>query len=207
MRRALLLVCVALFVAGCGSVTPPNGSHSPTPGHHGGIPQALLSSVRPIGHGPRFQPGIRGSVPGACTAPLGRRLLAHVEIFGSDRVVLLAAGIGTRPPRRLNDGHVTYARCFGDLVTLDPTGTVYFRRGRRLSLGALFGAWGHALTARRIASFTGGRVRVYVNGRRQPGAPGAVVITRGAEIVLEVGPQVPPHVGFGFAPAPAPDLR
>ena len=203
----MLLVGVAMFVAACGSITPPNGSHPPTPGHRGGIPQALLSAVRPIGRGPRFQPGIRGPVPGACTAPLGRRLRAHVEIFGADRVVLLAAGIGTRPPRRLSDRHLTYARCFGDLVTLDPTGTVYLRPGRWLTLGALFAAWGHALTARRVASFTGGRVRVYVNGRRRRGSPGAVVIAAGAEIVLEVGPQVPPHVRFGFATAPARNLR
>ena len=146
-------------------------------------------------------------MPGPCTTPLGRRLRAHVEIFGADRVVLLAAGIGTRPPRRLSDGHLTDARCFGDLVTLDPTGTVYFLPAGRPTLGALFAAWGHALTGHRIASFTGGRVRVYVDGRPWRRSPGAVPITRDAEIVLEVGPQVPPHTHFTFPPAPAKDLR
>jgi dihydroxyacid dehydratase/phosphogluconate dehydratase len=33
-----------------------------------------------------------------------------------------------------------------------------------------------------------------------PGAPGAVPLTRHAEIVLEVGPHVPPHSSYAFPP-------
>ena len=206
MRRALLLLGVAVLVAGCGAATSPpaKGSHPPTPGHRaGGIPRALLAGVRPIGRGPRFRPPVRGPVPGACTTPLGRRLRAHVEVFGADRVVLLAAGIGTRGPWRLSDGRLTRARCFGELVTLDPTGTVYFRAGHGLTVGDLFRAWGQPLGRGRIASFGGGRVRVYVNGMAHGGSPAAVRLTEDAEIVLEVGPRVPPHVHFVFPRAPS----
>lgn len=143
---------------------------------------------------------------GTCTTPLGRRNAVHVEIFGADLVVLMPAGIGTRPPRRLTDGRVVGATCFGELVTLDPTGTVYLRSGHRVTLGDLFDDWGQPLTATRIASFTGGQVRVYVNGRRRRGAPRSVPLTTGSEIVLEVGPQVPPHRHFTFPSAPAAGL-
>jgi hypothetical protein len=116
--------------------------------------------------------------------------------------LLLAAGIGTRAPRHLSTGRLTHAHCFGDVVTLDPTGIVYFRPGRGLTVGDLFRAWGQPLTHERIASFTGGRVRVYVNGVARSGAPARVRLTRDAEIVLEVGPPVPPHSHFVFPNVP-----
>ncbi len=99
------------------------------------------------------------------------------------------------------------AGCFGELVTLDPTGTVYFRPGAHLTLGDLFGAWGQTLSATRIASFSGGRVRVYVDGKARSGSPRVVPLKDGEEIVLEVGPHVPPHRGFRFPKGPSPDLR
>jgi len=190
MKRAALPWIVAVLVAGCGSSAP-----------HG-IPSSLLRGVRPIGRGPRFEPPVRGPVTGACVAPLGDRLEAHVEVFGADRVVLLPAGIGTRPPLELRDGRLTRASCFGDLVTLDPTGTVYFRPGRKLTLGDLFTAWGQPLTATRIASFRAGTVRAFVNGRAVAGSPRRIVLTPHAEIVLEAGPWVPPHTRFSFSQAP-----
>jgi hypothetical protein len=192
VRRACSLLLVSLVIVGCGSAAPV--TH--------GIPRSLLAGVRPIGRGPRFQPPVSGPVGGTCTAPLGRRLQAHIELFGANRVVLLATGIGTRPPRRIRDGRLTSARCFGELVTLDPTGTVYFRSGYSLTVGDLFRAWGQPLSSTRIASFTGGRVRVYVNGHRSSVSPRAVPLTRDAEIVLEVGPHVPPHRRFVFPAQP-----
>jgi hypothetical protein len=39
---------------------------------------------------------------------------------------------------------------------------------------------------------------VFVDGERWPGAPAAVPLTRHAEIVLEVGPRVPPHSSYAF---------
>jgi hypothetical protein len=201
MRRGLLLCAVAVLVAGCGSTAPPAKLR-----RAGGIPEKLLEEVRPIGRGARFEPPVRGQVPGACLTRLGQRLEAHIEVFGANRVVLLPAGIGTGAPRTISDGRVTRARCFGDLVTLDPSGIVYFRAGAKLTLGDLFTAWGQTLSSRRIASFSGGRVRVFVNGLAARGSPRTIVLTPRAEIVLEVGPRVPPHTHFTFPPAPSTKL-
>jgi hypothetical protein len=200
MRRAALLLGLALLAGGCGA------NHQAPPAKQrraGAIPESLLAEVRPIGRGPRFEPPVKGPVLGVCASQLGRRLEAHIEVFGANRVVLLPAGIGTGAPRAMSDGRVTQARCFGDLVTLDPSGIVYFRAGTRLTLGDLFAAWGQALSFTRIASFSGGRVRVFVNGRAAGGSPRAITLTPRAEIVLEVGPRVPPHTHFTFPPAPS----
>jgi len=44
-------------------------------------------------------------------------------------------------------------------------------------------------------------VRAYVDGRRWTRtAPAAIPLTRHAEIVLELGPYVPPHRSFTFPP-------
>lgn len=208
MRRVALATGLALLLGGCGATAPSEhqqragGTPSTKQRRVDGIPRTLLAEVRPIGRGPRFEPPVRGRAPGACTAPLGPRREAHIELFGADRVVLIPAGIGTRPPRRLSDGRVVAARCFGALVTLDPTGIVYFRAGLRPTLGDLFRAWGQALRRGQIASFTGSAVRVYVNGRPRVGSPRAVPLTPEAEIVLEVGARVPPHSRFSFPSAP-----
>ena len=165
------------------------------------IPRALLSQARPIGAGPRFHPPATGPVSGTCTPGLGPRDGVHVEVFAANRVLLLPAGIGTKPPRDVLDGRVTQARCYGQLVTLDPTGVVLVRPGAKLTLGALFRSWGQPLSPARLASFSapaGTRVTVFVDGRAWPGAPAAVPLTRHAEIVLEVGPHVPPHQSYTF---------
>ena len=165
------------------------------------IPRALLSQARPIGAGPRFHPPATGPVSGTCTPGLGPRDGVHVEVFAANRVLLLPAGIGTKPPRDVLDGRVTQARCYGQLVTLDPTGVVLVRPGAQLTLGALFRSWGQPLSPARLASFSapaGTRVTVFVDGRPWPGAPAAVPLTRHAEIVLEVGPPVPPHQSYTF---------
>ena len=197
MRPVGVMLACGL-IAGCGGTSAATGRQ-----RKGGIPASLLAGVRPIGRGPRFQPPLKGSVTGACTARLGIRGQTHVELFGANRVVLLAAGIGTRAPRRLVDGRLRRAACFGEVVTLDPTGTVYFRPGTHPTVGALFSAWGQPLTPKRIASFTGGRVRVYVDGRLRRGSPRSVPLRTGAEIVLEVGPYVPPHTHFSFPQIPS----
>jgi hypothetical protein len=59
------------------------------------------------------------------------------------------------------------------------------------------------LSVARLASFrapAGTRVAVYVDGRAWHGMPGAVPLTPHAEIVLEVGPHVPPHSSYAFPP-------
>jgi hypothetical protein len=213
-RSAAALLGVTLLLAGCGA-----GRAAPAKQRRAGvgvdlgvtlggqIPASLLAGVRPIGRGPRFQPPISGAVPGRCERALGRRLAAHIEVFGANQVILLAAGIGTTAPRDFSDGRLVHARCFGDVVTLDPTGIVYFRAGASLTLGTVFRAWGEPLTATRVASFSGGRTATYVDGRAWRGAPSAVPLTSGAEIVVESGPHVPPHRRFVFPPPPSPRMR
>lgn len=125
----------------------------------------------------------------------------HVEVFGANRVVILPAGIGTRPPRRLFAGRIVGAGCFGAVVTVEATGLVLVRAGTTPSLAELFRSWGQPLSDHRVAGFSApGRagVRVFVNGRRWPGAPESVPLRRHAEIVLEVGPYVPPHRFYTF---------
>jgi hypothetical protein len=206
--------CAALLLAGCGS-----GRAAPAKQRRAGvrasggivlggkIPASLLAGVRPIGRGPRFQPPVSGAVPGRCLPALGVRLASHIEVFGANRVVLLAAGIGTAGPREFRDGRLTNARCFGDVVTLDPTGTVYFRERAGVTLGTVFRAWGETLTATRVASFTGGRTLAYVDGREWHGSPASLPLTSGAEIVVEIGPHVPPHRHFTFTPLPSKRIR
>jgi hypothetical protein len=163
---------------------------------------ALLRQARPIGHAPRFHPPASGPVIGRCRRDLGLRHAIHIEVFADDRVVLLASGIGVRPPLHHQQGRIVKAACYGDVVTLEPTGVVLVRPHRALSLAAVFRAWGQPLSRRRLASFRSGRrrVRVFVDGRRFAGPPGDVPLTRHGEIVLEVGPYVPPHQRYAFPP-------
>jgi len=162
-----------------------------------------VAEARPIGRGARFHPPATGPLTGRCRDRLGSRLAVHVELFAANRVVLIPAGIGTRPPRRFSAGRISRARCYGDLVTLEPTGVVLVRGGAHLLLSNLFGAWGQPLTSSRLASFSaaaGTRVTVFVDGRRWDRSPGSVPLRRHSEIVLEVGPHVPPHTSYTFPP-------
>lgn len=194
-------LATAALVTGCGGSTP--AVRAPRTEQNATAPAALVREARPIGHAARFHPHVRGPVIGPCRPRLGIRRGVHIEIFAANRVVLLAAGIGTRPPRRIAEGRITSAGCFGALVTLEPTGVVLVRRGSRLTLAAVFRSWGQPLSARRVASFSAQRghgVRVFVGGRRWTGPVGAVPLRPRAEIVVEVGPYVPPHSRYTFPP-------
>jgi hypothetical protein len=187
---------LALFaIGGCGSTE--RAAHTPGP------PPKLLAEARPIGRGPAFQPPVSGPVIGACKPGLGSRAGVHVEVFAANRVVLIPAGIGTKPPRRVLSGRISSAGCYGDLVTLEPTGLVLVRAGAHLMLADLFRSWGRSLSSRRVASFSalaGEKVRVFVGGRRWGGPPGGVPLSVHSEIVVEVGPYVPPHSAYTFPP-------
>jgi hypothetical protein len=110
--------------------------------------------------------------------------LVHLELFANRRVVIVPARIGVRS-----------ATCRARLWTFDPTGVVAFRP--RATLGELFTVWGRALMPRRLLTFAG-RVRLYVDGVQRRTDPRALVLRRGAEIVLEVGGYVPPHGSYVF---------
>ena len=62
---------------------------------------------------------------------------------------------------------------------------------------------GELLSRTRLTSFTaaqGTQVAVFIDGRPWRAAPTAVPLTPHAEIVLEVGPRVPPHSSYTFPP-------
>jgi hypothetical protein len=186
-------------------IIPPQWQHV-SGGHdylwHDGRLQAL-AQARPIGRGPRFDPPVSGAVTGRCRRQLGARKGVHIELFAADRVVILAEGIDTRPPRVFSAGRLSRARCYGDLVTIDPTGVVLVRPRLHLNMSELFRAWGQPLSRTRLASFStaaGRQVAVYVDGRPWSGSPRNVPLTAHAEIVLEVGPHVPPHITYMFPP-------
>lgn len=187
---------LGLALAGCGGA---GTVHTTTDG----IPPRLAAEARPIGRSPRFHPPPGHSIIGTCTPHLGARDAVHVELFGANRVVLIPAGISVGQPFVSSAGRIVRARCYGALVTLDPTGVVLVRRGLRLSLGDLFRAWGQRLSRRYLASFAappGTGVTVYVDGVRWRGSPASVPLERHDEIVLEVGPHVPPHTSYTFPP-------
>ncbi len=189
---------LAGVMAGCGATSPAGATSA-----SGTIPSALLREARPIGAGPSFHPPVRGPVIGRCRAGLGARRGVHVEVFAADRVVLIAAGIGVRGPIRFSAGRIAAARCYGAMVTVEPTGVVLVRPGARLTLGDLFRAWGQPLSTHRAGPFAARRgdpVRVYTSGHRRPGDPAAVPLIVHGEIVVEVGPRVPPHAAYTFPP-------
>lgn len=190
-----LVLLTGLASAGCGSTErPPNAP---------ALPAALVREARSIGRGTRFQPPATGPIVGPCRRELGPRVGVHVELFAANRVVLVASGIGTRPPRAYSEGRISEALCYGDLVTLEPTGVVLVRRGTRLRLSDLFRAWGQRLSPRSLATFSAPprrRVRAFVDGRPWRGRPGDVPLVAHSEIVLEVGPYVPPHSRYTFPP-------
>jgi hypothetical protein len=124
---------------------------------------------------------MHGPCAGALGAPAAR---IHLELFANNRVIIVPPRVGVRS-----------ARCRARLWTVDPTGVVHVERPARL--GDLFRVWGRELTARRLLSFHGG-VRVYVNGVRRRGDPRALVLRDRDEIVLEVGPFIPPHRSYLF---------
>ncbi len=166
-------------------------------------------SVRPwpIGPGAAYRPPAATATVEAGAAlgrfrcaPPGAAFPLHLEIFADRRVVVVPAGIGVGRPAAAGVRSVSSRSCTYPLSTRTPGGIVEVADGLRLTLRDLFRIWGQALGARRIASFSSGApVRAYLNGRRVRGAPGAIPLTRHAEIVLELGAYVPPHPSFLFA--------
>ena len=195
MFSAVAALVAGSLLLGCGASRPATAIS--------GIPRSLLLQARPIGSGSNFRPPASGPVIGGCQRRLGPRGGVHVELFADNRVVIVAAGIGTRPPRRIALGRIARAACYGSLVTLEPTGLVLVRADARALLSDLFRAWGQPLSPRWLASFrapAGMPVAVFVNGRRWHGLPGSVPLTAHSEIVLELGPHVPPHTSYAFPP-------
>jgi hypothetical protein len=171
-----------VVLAGCGSsaVTATNPTYIPLT----------------VGSGRAYRPP--PAAHGACRPDVGARRGVHVELFAHRHVVLVPAGIGVRGPR-FAGAYVRGGRCFGALVTLEPTGVVEVGGGRH-TVGDLFAAWGQPVSSTRLAGFSGGRVVAWVDGRPVGGDPATIGLRRHAEIVLEIDGYVPPHRSYDFPP-------
>jgi hypothetical protein len=126
------------------------------------------------------------------------RATAHVELFARGLGVVVPAGAGLAPPRRRAGAYVRGGRCSYPLRTTEPTGLVELRRGTRATLGDLFALLGQPLSRERMASFRG-PVRAWVDGRPWHGAPGALPLRPGGQVVVAIGRgRVPVHAAYEF---------
>lgn len=159
----------------------------------------------PAGRGRDFRLPARGAAVAQaralgrlrCSARVGARVLAHVELFASGRVVPVPPGIGIAPPLVRRGAYVRGGRCSYPIRTTEPTGLLELRRGARATLGELFAIWGEPLSPARLAAFRA-PVRAYLGGRRWRRDPRTLPLSAGAVVVLEVGPFVPPHARYRF---------
>jgi hypothetical protein len=190
MTSRPLIAAVAVALAGCGAAA--------------GDPSLVAV---PIGRSPAFQlpslsPAAARALPVGplrCGAPGGRRFGVHVELFAHGRAVIVPAGIGIAPPRRRDGAYIHGGRCYYPLVTREPTGVIEVAVGARATIGTLFALWGQPLSRSRLARFRG-EVRAHVAGRLWRGDPRAIPLTRHAQVVLQVGPAIPPHPRYLFPP-------
>ena len=145
----------------------------------------------PIGVGARYHPTAYNA-PAVAGLPLGRlrctkgakTFAVHIELFAQRRVVIVPPGIGVGP-----------RGCTYPVSTSAPTGVVHV--GGKATLRDLFRVWGRRLDRSGLLTFRG-RVSVFVGGRRLLGEPGAVPLTKHAQIVLEIGGHVAPHSSYLF---------
>jgi hypothetical protein len=175
----------------------------------GDAPKQLLPTSAPsVGpdarwRPPSLSPAVAAARPIAgmkCSRDHARpRFGAHLELFAARRIVIVAPGIGIAPPRHRRGAYVKGGRCNYPARTREPTGVIEVEPGRKLTLGDFFAIWGQPLSKRRLARFRG-NVDAYVGGKLWRGDPRAIPLTRHAQIVLETGGYVPPHVTYRFPP-------
>ncbi len=166
---------------------------------------ARLPVPRPIGAGSLYHP-LPGDAAAAgrsigthrCTTTSRRRYGAHLEIFANRLVVLVPAGIGLAAPLRRSGAYVLGGRCSYALRTREPTGVFELEAGRPPTLGEAFEVWGQPLSRNALVGFRG-RVAAFVSGRRWRGDLRAIPLRRHAQVVLEVGGYVRPHVRYLFS--------
>lgn len=222
MKRptATALSLTALLLVGCaGSRTAVMRVERSAPSAEAtaGAMRALAldrSRTRPLGRGARFQPPPVGRLVRAraslrwmrCGVARAHPYAAHVELFAQAHEIVVPAGIGVSPPQRHDGARVDGGRCSYPVRTADPTGVVLVdppsAGHAQPTVGDLFRLWGQPLSRRHLAGFTAahdGMVAVFVDGRREPGPPGAIRLSRHAQIVLEIGPHVQPHPSYRFA--------
>ena len=146
----------------------------------------------PIGVGPRYQPNaanqsaLDGKPVGTMRCANGRRFAVHIELFAHRQVAIVPPGIG-----------IARSGCTYPLRTKAPTGVVEVLATGRFTLGDFFRVWGRRFDATHVLSFRG-PVSVFVGGKRRTGDPRELVLTKHAQIVIEVGGYVAPHPSYLF---------
>lgn len=172
------------------------------------IPATAGAIPTPIGVGPGFRLAAAGRSAAAerpiaglaCRPQAAPAGAAHVELFARGRVLLLPPGIGVASPAARRGARVVPHGCVYPLRTLDPTGVVWLGRSGGLTLRMLFAVWGQPLGSHQLAGFRSrSPVRAYVDGVRWHGSVGRLALTDHEQLVLEIGPYVPPHRWFGFS--------
>lgn len=195
-----------LAIQGCGTARP--AASSSTSG--ASAPPAPDQLPIPAGRGPRYRLSAvsaavarRAPVAGLrCTTSHPGAYGVHLELYAQRIVLPVPAGIGVAPPQRRRGAYVVGGACSYPLRTFEPTGVVVVDRvagGRAPLLGALFAVLGQPLSRGRLAGFRGS-VAAFVGGRRWGGSPGAIPLHRHAEIVLQIGGELPPHPTYLFPP-------
>ena len=206
MRAAAGLLC-SLLAAGC-AATPRAESKRGSSGVD------YLASARTVGPGTSFRPGPTDVLVAqaaradgmSCKVPSPATSVAHVEVFAANHVVVIPAGIGIAPPLVAHGAYAYGGRCVYPLRTLEPTGVLLIEPGPTRSLGQFFDLWGQPLNQRDVAGFHaphGHTVSVFVDGTLWRGNPRSVSISAQAQITIEVGPFVRPHVRYSFPPIQA----
>ena len=116
----------------------------------------------------------------------GARFAVHVELFARREVAIIPPRVG-----------IARSGCSYPLRTTTPTGVVDVA-ARDAGRSATSSASGASGSARPGCSRSTARVSVFVDGRRRLGDPRSIVLTRHAEVVLEVGGYLTPHASYLF---------
>jgi hypothetical protein len=146
----------------------------------------------------------------------------HLDVRVNGRRVAVPAGVGLAepvdhgpcPPAPVQQGDCTTGHIYAAAVANSPlhthsaSGIIHVEPDRpgRYTLGQFFDEWGVRLNASCIGSYCAGRgrqLRAYVDGRRAPGNPRAIVLGNRQEIALVYGTRaafrsVPSHWRKGW---------
>ena len=141
-------------------------------------------SVRAQGGPPRGEP-VAGM---SCDAMEGSRLHIHQHLTILDHGKEVAV-----PP---NVGQPAEKRCIYWVHTHTPDGVIHVEapQFRSFTLGDFFAVWGQRLSRTQAAwarAAKGQTLRVWVNGNRYTGDPGAIPLAAHTDIVIEAGPPFP----------------
>jgi hypothetical protein len=184
-----LAVVSALLAAGCSGSS---GTATPAPTPAGSRPStAVTTAAADPAAGPltlgmpsdASQAAAQAGLPMLGEEHLAVHYHAHLDVIVDGGPVAVPAGIGIDEQRRK----------IAPLHTHETDGVVHIESATDVpfTLGQLFTAWGHPISATAIGSFPvpqGEQLRVYRNGTQQTGDPAKLVFKAHDEVVVWVGP-------------------